>query len=310
MAGFTDFLTPETMRRLERLALGSRRVAEGGRAGRHASSLQGASVEFHDHRDYVKGDNLRHLDWKLHGRSERCFIKRFRAETCLRVQLLLDASASMDFRHSGLRSKFDFARVTAAAAAYLAHRQQDSVGLVIYDDEVRQRIPSRGGPRHVARVLDALAGHSPRGRTDTGRALEALAGVMARRGMVIILSDLMDEPDAVFRALAHFRRRGHDVVLAQVLDPAELDLPFDGVSGFVDMETGELLEADATRLRRSYRESLDAETAAYRSRCGSLGVDFRRVTTDLDPAAFLGEILAGRSRAGASGSVRRSFTGR
>jgi uncharacterized protein (DUF58 family) len=298
MSGFADFLTPEAMRRLERLAIGSRRVAEGGRAGRHASALKGASVEFRDHRDYVQGDSLRHLDWKLYGRSERYFIKRFQEETCLRVQLLIDASASMDFRHSGARTKYDFARVFAAAAAYLAHHQQDSVGLVIYDEEVRAQIPAKGGPRHVARVLDALAGHTPAGRTDTGKALAALAGAMARRGMVIMLSDLLDDPDAVFRALAHFRRRGHDVVLAQILDPAELDLPFDGASDFIDMETGERLEADAALVRRAYRESITAAINDYRERCGGLGVEFHLVTTDRDPAGFLGDLLAGRKRTG------------
>lgn len=299
MSGFADFLTPDTMRRLDHLVLGSRWTAEGGRAGRHSSVLKGASVEFRDHRDYVQGDSLRHLDWKVFGRSERYFIKQFQEETCLRLQLVIDASASMDYRHSGLRTKFAFARELAAAAAYLAHHQQDSVGLVIYDDEVRRLLPAKGGSRHLTHFLEALAGHAPGGRTDTGKALEALAEGMARRGMVLMLSDLLDDPEAVFRALAHFRRRGHDVVLAQVLDPAELDLPFDGASDFIDLETGERLEADAALIRRAYREAIQAAIDAYRERCGALRVDFRLATTDREPAAFLTELLADRRRAGA-----------
>lgn len=298
MSGFSDFLTSETMRRLDRLALGSRWTAEGGRAGKHASTMKGASVEFRDHRDYVQGDSLRHLDWKVFGRSERFYIKQFQEETSLRVHLVLDASASMNFQHSGKTTKFGFARELAVAAAYLAHHQQDSVGLVIFDDEVRRWIPSKGGSRHVRNMLEALSAHEPGGRTDTGKALEALAEGMARRGLVLMMSDLLDDPDAVFRALAHFRRRGHDVVLVQVLDPAELDLPFDGASDFIDMETGERLEADAALVRRSYREAIGAAIEGFRRRCGALCVDFRIATTDRAPSDFLNELLAARKRPG------------
>ena len=287
------------MRRLDHLVLGSRWTVEGGRAGRHSSVLKGASVEFRDHRDYVQGDSLRHLDWKLFGRSERYFIKQYQEETSLRVHLVLDASASMAFRHSGQTSKFEFARELAAAVAYLAHQQQDSVGLVIYDDQVRRWLPAKGGKRQIRHFLDALGGHEPAGRTDTGKALEALAEGIARRGLVLMLSDLLDAPEAVFRALAHFRRRGHDVVLVQVLDPAELDLPFDGVSDFIDMETGDRLEADAASVRRAYCEAIGTAIEGIRARCGALRVDFRIATTDRPPADFLNELLADRKRLGA-----------
>ena len=299
MSGFSDFLAAETMRRLDHLVLGSRWTVEGGRAGRHSSVLKGASVEFRDHRDYVQGDSLRHLDWKLFGRSERYFIKQYQEETSLRVHLVLDASASMAFRHSGKTSKFEFARELAAAVAYLAHQQQDSVGLVIYDDQVRRWLPAKGGNRHIRHFLDALATHEPCGRTDTGKALEALAEGMARRGLVLMLSDLLDAPEAVFRALAHFRRRGHDVVLVQVLDPAELDLPFDGVTDFIDMETGERLEADAALVRRAYCEAIGTAIDGIRARCGALRVDFRIATTDRTPADFLNGLLEDRKRLGA-----------
>ncbi len=299
MSGFSDFLSAETMRRLDHLVLGSRWTAEGGRAGRHSSVLKGASVEFRDHRDYVQGDSLRHLDWKVFGRSERYYIKQFQEETSLRVHLVIDASASMNFKHSGHITKYQFARELTAAAAYLASHQQDSVGLVIYDDQVRQWLPTKGGSRHIRHFLESLAVHEPAGRTDTGKALEALAEGMARRGLVMMMSDLLDDPDAVFRALAHFRRRGHDVVLVQILDPAELDLPFEGVSDFIDMETGDRLEADAALVRRSYREAINAAIESFRARCGSLHVDFRIATTDRTPADFLNELLADRKRLGA-----------
>jgi uncharacterized protein (DUF58 family) len=291
MAGFSDFLSAETMRRLDRLSLSSRWTAEGGRAGRHTSVVKGASVEFRDHRDYVQGDSLRHLDWKLFGRSERYFIKQFQEETSLRVHLVLDASGSMAFRHSGRSTKYAFARELAAATAYLAHHQQDSVGLVVYDDQVRRWLPAQSGNRHLRNVLEALSTQEPSGRTDTGKALEALAGGMARRGLVLMLSDLLDSPEAVFRALAHFRRRGHDVVLVQVLDPSELDLPFDGVSDFIDMETGERLEADTALIRRAYCEAIGSAIDGFRSRCGALRVDFHVVTTDRNPSDILSELF-------------------
>ena len=299
MASFSDFLSAETMGRLDRLVLGSRWTAEGGRAGKHSSVLKGASVEFRDHRDYVQGDSLRHLDWKVFGRSERYYIKQFQEETSLRAYLIIDASASMAFKHSGRITKFDFARGLAAAAAYLAHHQQDSVGLVIYDDQVRCRLPAKGGSRYIRQFLESLAAQNAHGRTDTRKALEALAEGMARRGLVLMMSDLLDDPEAIFRALAHFRRRGHDVVLVQVLDPAELDLPFDGVSDFIDMETGESIEADAALVRRSYLEAINAAIESFRVRCGALRVDFRVATTDQAPSDFLTELLADRKRLGA-----------
>ena len=299
MAGFSDILSAETMRRLDQLVLGSRWTAESGRAGRHSSVLKGASVEFRDHRDYVQGDSLRHLDWKLFGRSERYFIKQFQEETSLRVQLVMDASASMAFQHSGHTSKFEFARKLAAAVAYLAQHQQDSIGLVIYDDQVRHWLPARGGNRHVRNFLAALTDHQASGRTDTGKALEALAEGMARRGLVVMLSDMLDAPEAVFNALAHFRRRGHDVILVQVLDPAELNLPFEGISDFIDMETGERLETDAALVRRAYQEAITTAIEDCRARCGALRVEFQLATTDLAPEVFLTELLAKRQRLGA-----------
>lgn len=298
MSGFSEFLSIDAMRRLDRLILGSRRTADGGRAGRHHSALKGASVEFRDHRNYVQGDSTRHLDWKVYGRSERYYIKQFHEETSLRVQLVIDASASMKFRHSGPLSKYEYARELAASAAYLAHHQQDTVGLVIYDDQVRHWLPAKGGSRHIRHFLDALAHHQASGRTDTGKALEALADGMPRRGLLVMLTDMLDSPDAVFRALAHFRGRGHDVVLVQILDPAELDLPYDGISDFIDMETGERIEADAALIRRSYRQAIDEAIESFRVRCGSMRVDFRVALTDRPAADFLSELLADRDRHG------------
>ncbi len=299
MAGFSDFLSNDLMRRLDHLALGSRWAAEGGRAGKHRSPLKGASVEFADHRNYVQGDSLRHMDWKVYGRSERFYLKQYQEETSLRTHVVLDASASMSYSHQGRSTKFAYARTLAAAFAYLMEHQQDAVGLVVYDDEVRELLPAKNGMRHTRQFLERLEAHQPRGRTDTHKALHALAAGISRRGLVVMLSDLLDDPDAIHTAIAHFRRRGNDVLLVQILDPAELDLPFDDVSDFIDLETDERLEVDPVALRGAYREEIGRAMDDCRGRCAALRVDYRIVTTDMQPMEFLQALLAERSKLGA-----------
>ena len=295
MAGIADFLTPEAMRKLESLALRSRFVVEGFRAGSHASPLKGASVEFADHRQYVKGDNLRNLDWKVFGRTERYYVKQFEEETNLRVHVIIDGSGSMGFR-SGELSKFDYACRLAASFGYLVCKQQDSLGLTIYDNELRQEIPARSVMRHFRFILEKLAGHKADGRTDTGRALHSLAERSFRRGMIVLMSDLFDDPDAVFRAVAHFRKKMHDVILLQILDPAELELSFDRVAEFVDMETGEKLEIDPALARVAYKEELQKSIDACREKCAVMNVDYRLVSTAGSFEDFIHQYLAERRR--------------
>jgi uncharacterized protein (DUF58 family) len=296
MAGITDFLTPETMRKLEMLVLRSRHVVEGFRAGIHASPLKGASVEFADHRQYVKGDNLRNLDWKVFGRTERYYVKRFEEETSLRTQVIIDGSGSMAFAHGDRPSKYDYACRIAAALGYIVSRQQDSLGLTIYDDEIRRQIPARGGSRHLRAVMESLAAHRPENRTNTGHALHTLAEMIARRGLIVLMSDLFDDPDAVFRAIAHFRKKMHDVILLQILDPCELELDIDRAALFIDMETGERLELDPTLARLTYKRELQAAIDNCRERCAVMNVDYRLVSTAESFEDFIAQYLTERRR--------------
>lgn len=296
MPGITDFLTPEAMRKLESLVLRSRTIVEGFRAGSHSSPLKGASVEFADHRQYVKGDNLRNLDWKVFGRTERYYIKQFEEETNLRVHVIIDGSGSMGFASGERPTKYAYACRIAAALGYIVSKQQDSLGLAIYDNELREELPSRGGMRHFRLVLERLAAHEPSGRTDTGRALHALAERSFRRGMIVILSDLYDDPDAVFRAVAHFRKKMHDVILLQILDPAELELSFDRVAEFVDMETGEKLEIDPALARLAYKRELQKSIDQCREKCAVMNVDYRLVSTAESYEDFIHHYLADRRR--------------
>jgi len=296
MASITDFLTPEAMRKLETLVVRSRYVVEGFRAGMHASPLKGASVEFADHRQYVKGDNLRNLDWKVFGRTERYYVKRFEEETSLRAYVVIDGSGSMAFSSGGRPSKYQYACRVAAALGYIVSRQQDSLGLTIYDDGIRQEIPARSGSHHLRVFVECLATHQPANRTDTGRALHTLAEMISRRGLIVLMTDLFDDPEAVFRAIAHFRKKMHDVILLQILDPCELELSIDRVAEFIDMETGEKLELDPALARLAYKRELRNAIDDCRRKCAVMNVDYRLISTEESFEDFVAQYLAERRR--------------
>jgi len=296
MAGIRDLLSPEAMRKLRSLFLRSRHVVEGARAGQHASPMKGVSIEFADYREYVKGDNLRNLDWKVFGRTERYYVKQYEEETNLRVNVLIDASGSMGFQSGKNPTKYNYACKLAAAVGYLITQQLDSLGLAIYDNEVRVEIAPRSGGRHLQLFLERLMAHKPTGRTDTGRALHALAERLTRRGLILLLTDLMDEPDAVFRAIAHFRKKMHDVILIHVLDPMELDLSLGQRVELIDMETDEKIELDPTLARAAYQKEVQAFIDTCRSRCATLNVDYRLVSTEESFEDFLQQYLAERRR--------------
>jgi len=296
MAGISDLLTPEAMRKLETLVLRSRYVVEGFRAGMHASPLKGASVEFADHRQYVKGDNLRNLDWKVFGRTERYYVKRFEEETSLRTHVVIDGSGSMAYGSDGRFSKYDYACRIAAALGYIVSRQQDALGLTIFDEEIRSHVPARSGSHHLRHFIELLAAHRPERPTNTGRSLHALAEMVSRRGLIVLLSDLFDNSEAVFRAIAHFRKKMHDVILLQVLDPCELDLSLDRVAEFIDMETGEKLEIDPALARLSYKQELQKAIDGCREKCAVLNVDYRLVSTAESFEDFVAQYLTERRR--------------
>ena len=296
MASITDLLTPEAMRKLSALAIRSRYVVEGFRAGMHASPLKGASVEFADHRQYVKGDNLRTIDWKVFGRTERHYVKRFEEETSLRTQVVIDGSASMAYAGPGFPTKYHYACRLAASLGYIINRQQDAVGLSIFDEEIRTHISAGSGSRHLRQIIDRMIEHEPKGRTNTGQSLHALAEMISRRGLIVLISDLFDNEDAVFRAIAHFRKKMHDVILIQTLDPTELDLSMDKVVEFIDMETGERIELDPSQARLNYKKELQKAIDVYREKCGMLNVDYRLVSTAQSYEDFIAQYLIERRR--------------
>ena len=284
------------MRKLETLCVRSRFVVEGSMSGgAQVSPLKGASVEFADRREYVKGDNLRNLDWKVFGRTERYYIRQFEEETSLRVHVVIDGSGSMSYG-SGPLTKYQYACRIAASLGYIVSKQQDSLGLTIYDNAVREYVPARSGARHLRLFIERLAAHEPRHVTDTGKALHALAEMLSRRGLIVLMTDCFDDPDAVFSALAHFRKKMHDVILLQILDPVELDLSINRVAEFIDLETGEKLEIDPTAARAAYKKELQGFIDQVRAKCSVMNVDYRLVSTAESHEDFVHQYLMERRR--------------
>ncbi|HZJ14988.1 MAG TPA: DUF58 domain-containing protein [Chthoniobacteraceae bacterium] len=295
MPSITDLITPEAMRKLEQLVVRSRYVSEGAMSGAHKSPLKGQSVEFADRREYTKGDNLRHLDWKVFGRTERYYIRQFEEETCLRVHIIIDASGSMAYG-SGELTKYQYACRLAAALGYIVSKQQDSLGLTIYDNEVREMVPARGGTRHLRLFIERLGAHEPKNVTDTGKALHALAEMISRRGLIVLLTDCFDDSEALFNAIAHFRKKMHDVILMQILDPVELELSINSIAEFIDLETDEKLEIDPIAARQAYKEELQKAIDATREKCAVLNVDYRLVSTGESFEDFVHQYLMERRR--------------
>jgi uncharacterized protein (DUF58 family) len=296
MSSISDFLTPEAINKLGQLAIRSRYVTEGSISGTHKSPFKGQSMEFADRRRYIKGDNIKDLDWKVFGRTERYYIRQFEEETSLRVSLLLDASASMGYQSGERMSKYDYACRVAAAVGYVITKQQDSLGLYLYNNVILEKIPARNGTRHFRLILDRLAAHKPAGRTSTGETLHTLAETISRRGLIMLFTDCFDDTEAIFHAIAHFRKRMHDVVLLQILDPAELELPMKQASSFYDMETNERIEIDPSHARLAYKKELQAFVDAIRKHCATMNVDYRLVSTAEPFDSFIREYLVERRR--------------
>ena len=293
--GISRLFSPLEMRRLAGLRLGSRFTVEGTMVGAHRSSQRGVSLEFSDYRHYVPGDDLRHLDWRAMARSERLYIRQYEQECNLRVYLLVDASGSMGYAGPGqTAAKFQTAARLAAALAYLTVRQQDNVGLTLFAKELLFQLPAGGGAEHLRILTNRLADQKAAGETGIADTLHRLAGSIRRRALVVIFSDLFDDLDRVRQALAHFRRRKHDVILYHTLDPAELEFPFRKIVSFVDMETDERLQVDPRYVREAYLEEMNRFIETYRKECSDRDIDYVLTSTDTPYDRMLLNYLARR----------------
>lgn len=269
------YLDPAIVARLKNLDVRARLVVEGFIAGMHRSPFHGFSVEFAEHRPYMPGDPLKNLDWKVWARSDRYLVKQYTEETNLRCHLLVDLSGSMGFKSArAAMSKLDYARSLSAALAYLMIGQQDAVGAMLFADRPLTYVPARAMRSHLDVLLKTLSAGEPQGRTQLGPALHELAERIKRRGLVVLLSDLMDVPADVLSGLQHFRHRHHEVVVFHILDPDEVDFPFTDTATFVDMETGVRLTTEPWEIAKRYRERLEAWRDQYRRACREQRIDY------------------------------------
>jgi len=295
-------LDPEALAKIHRLELVARGLVEGFVSGRHRSPYKGFSVEFAEHRQYVPGDDLRDLDWRVYAKSDRYYIKQYIEETNLRSVILLDASGSMRYtgreaaRHEGRRlSKFAYGRFLAASLAHLMINQQDAVGLVTFDTAIRRYIPSRSRISHLRVLLEELVETGPGGESDLAPVFHDIAERIHRRGLVVVISDLFDDPREILNALHHFRYRKHEVLLLHVMAEEELTFPFDRWSQFRDLERPpRRVQLDPRSVRAAYLERVRAFIKDIRTGCGRMDVDYVQLSTRRSFAVALAHYLASR----------------
>jgi uncharacterized protein (DUF58 family) len=292
-----ELVTSSLIHRLEPLSLRAKVVVEGFLTGLHKSPYHGFSVEFAEHRMYQPGDNLKYLDWKVLGRTDRHYIKQFQEETNLRSQIVLDASGSMEFS-SGDVKKIEYARSLAAALVYLLLTQRDAVGLTVFDNNIRETRPARSAQIWRNELWSVLENTVATGETQTGDALHRVAEHAGRRGLVILISDLLDDPDAILSGLHHFRHLGHEVIVFQVLDDRELDFAFDKEARFEELETKQSITASPWQVRDAYQREMADYLEQIKSGCSRHNVRHHVLTTSTPLEDALISFLASRGRLG------------
>jgi uncharacterized protein (DUF58 family) len=290
------FLEPQALARVKNLAVVARGVVEGFISGLHSSPYKGFSVEFAEHREYTAGDDPRHLDYRMLGRTDRLYIKQYEEETNMRVQILLDTSGSMGYGYNGKFSKLAYGSYLTAVLAYLMTRQQDSVGLTTFDTEIRLDMPPRTSPRHFSEMMHRLENIAPGRQTDVAATLHKLANRFKRRCLIVLISDLYDEPEEVVRALHHFRHRRHEVILFHVLDKAEIDFPFRDTVAFHDLETGERIQVEPAYVREQYISQVEEFIENYRRACAEAQIDYVLTDTSVPYDFMLSKYIAKRNR--------------
>jgi uncharacterized protein (DUF58 family) len=299
---YMRLLDPDALAKIGRLELIARGVVEGFVSGRHRSPYKGFSVEFAEHRQYVPGDDIRDLDWRVFGKSDRYYIKQYIEETNLRCTILLDASGSMKYTGTQAAkldgkalSKFEYAQYLAASLAHLMIHQQDAVGLVTFDTKVRRYIPARSRVSHLRALLEELCNTTPGDETALAPIFDDIAERAHRRGMIVIISDMFDEPDALLKAMHHFRYRKHEVMLLHVMAEEELTFPFDQWTIFRDLEVqGQRVQLDPKSVRAEYVEQVREFIRRLQLGCGQMSVDYVPMSTSRPFDTALARYLAGR----------------
>lgn len=296
MAGPARYLDPAIVARLGTIDLKAKTIVEGFLTGLHRSPFKGFSVEFAEYRQYLPGDDLATLDWKIYARTDRHVVKKFEEETNVECHILLDVSRSMGYSSHQV-TKLEYGSYLAGALAYLMNRQRDAVGLITFDERIRELLPSSARPGHLKAVLLALERLEIGTKTDIAKPLSDLVQAISKRGLVVLISDLLDDPDRIIEGLKHFRYRGTDVVVFQVLDPHELTFPFERAARFRDVESEHEVIAVPAAVREGYKARLEAMVANFRTVLGQNGIDYSLLDTSQPLEVALLAYLQTRRRA-------------
>ncbi|MFQ5636461.1 MAG: DUF58 domain-containing protein [bacterium] len=292
---YRKYLQPETISKLSSMDLRARLVVEGFITGLHKSPYHGFSVEFAEHRQYMPGDEIKNIDWKVYGKTDRFYVKQFEEETNLKSYLLVDASASMGYSSTGL-TKLEYATYLAGALTYMMLRQRDAVGLLTFDDKIRRYLPPRSVNIYLHQILKELDGTESRSQTNLSFALHQMAERIKRRGLIILFSDLFDDPKAVISGLKHFRHRNHEVIVFHILDPLEMTFEFDRDAVFKDLETGEEINTQPWHIRKDYQTQISQFIEHYKKICRENKIDYVTLNTKDSYDRALFEYLLKRKR--------------
>ena len=287
------FLHPEAIKRLSRMELRARHIVEGFLSGMHRSPHFGQSVEFLQHREYSVGDDLRHVDWKVWAKHDRLTVKQYEEDTNLRCTLLVDVSGSMRYGNGPL-NKFEYACTVAASLAYLVLKQQDAIGLVAFDEQIRASLAPRSKRNHLFSLIDSFAKLEPQDKTDTTQLFRNVAETHAQRGMMIVISDLFVDPVEAIRGLQLLRQRGHDVLVFHILDDDELDFPFQGPTRFEGLELPQHLNCNPRALREGYLKAIQDYLDQIRHGCARAIIDYALIRTSQPLDAVLAAYLSNR----------------
>jgi uncharacterized protein (DUF58 family) len=310
MAESSPYLRPEILAQIVKLGLRAQRVVEGTISGLHRSPLHGVSVEFADYREYTPGDDLKRLDWRAYARSNRHFIKQYEEESNLRCTILMDASASMRYGRKEM-NKFNYGATLAASLAYLCVKQRDAVGLALFDNEEREWLRPAATKSQLTKILDLLERAKPDRTTELGSVMMRVCDQIKSRGVVVVISDLLCDLDSMYAALGRFQHSGHEVMIFQVLDSDEIDMPFQDSVLFKDIEGAEELFAEPWAFRKAYKKAMDDFIEEVKTRCQFAGIDHILLKTDDNLGLALSHYLHQRQRSdhGKRGGKMSAFGG-
>jgi len=297
MLSAEEYLKPEVVREIARLDLRAQFIVKGFLQGMHSSPFQGFSVEFSEHRKYNAGDDPHDIDWLVYAKTDKYYVKKFEAETNITGYLVMDLSRSMAYTYRQNLTKFDYAICLAAALCYLMVHQQDPVGLITFDEKIRNSLPPRSKRTQLGNILSMLSKLKPTGKTEIAKSLIQIAAMLRHRSLVMIFSDLLADPEPVMQALRRLRHRGHDVIVFHILDEAEVQFPFDGVVEFEEPESMDRMKVDADGFKSDYVAEVNRFRETYRRECSQSGIDYVPVDTSMRfDRALTGYLLSRKSR--------------